>query len=118
MLRNAVAGCLILVATSVQAAEIEFTHRAIAAELAAASRDAPHLFADAAQAHQPVDAWAGTFGHLTAIRLVSQALCGSMLNGRAVGAVGVCPALIYSDLGRSPVWRGMASETLEWPPRQ
>ena len=118
MLRNAVAGCLVLVATSAQTAEIEFVRRATEAELAAVSRDAPDLFADATQARQPVDAWVGTGKGLTAIRLVSQALCGSMLDGRPVGAMGGCPALVYRNLGEPPVWRGMVGETLEWPPGQ
>lgn len=102
-----------LAATSAQATEIEFVRRATEVELAAASRDAPDLFQAAAQAHLPVDVWAGTSGHLTAIRLVSQALCGSALDGHAVGVMGACPALVYQNLGKPPVWRGMAGEALE-----
>ncbi|MGE5475531.1 MAG: hypothetical protein ACM3Q1_02665 [Bacteroidales bacterium] len=114
MLRNVIAGCLILAATSAQAAEIEFVRRATEAELAAAARDAPDLFADAAQARQPVDAWVGTLGDLTAIRLVSQALCGGILDGHPVGAMGACPVMAYQDLGKPPIWRGIGGEVLEW----
>jgi hypothetical protein len=103
-----------MTATTAQAGTIEFTRRATDAELAAASRDAPDLFAAAAHAHMPVDVWAGTLGDLTAIRLVSQALCASMLDGRPVGAMGACPTLVYQDLGKPPVWRGMGGETLGW----
>lgn len=104
-----------LAATSAQAAEIEFTRRATDAELAAASRDAPDLFQAAAQAHLPVDVWAGTSVGLTVIRVISQALCISMLDGRPVGAMGACPVMVYQDLGKPPIWWGMVGETLEWP---
>lgn len=107
----------IIGSSTTQAAEIEFIRRATDVELATASRDAPKLFAAAAQAHMPVDAWVGTSDGLTAIRLVSQVICTSVIKGHMVGAMGACPVLIYQDLVKAPIWRDMAEETLEWPLR-
>jgi hypothetical protein len=105
---------LFVVSTAAQAGEIDFTRRATADEVKAATRDAKKDMDAATNAGMAVEVWVGQQGQITALRLMSQALCGAGFGGE--GAMSNCPTLVYlGGTDKPPVWRGMAGESLTWP---